>query len=89
MPQRRTLALSAAQHTELVWTRDRDRRPYLREIAAALLQIAAGHSPHWVAHHGLLKARQPDTVYRWLNRFLSGGLAACQHRPRGRRGVPP
>lgn len=89
MPHRRTLQLSPAQHTELVQTRDRDHRPYLREIAGALLKIAAGHSPHWVARHGLLKPRQPDTLYRWLDKYQAGGLAACLHRPRGRRGFPP
>jgi hypothetical protein len=89
MPAGRTLTLSPAQHAELVQTRDRERRPYLREIAGALLKIADGHSPHWVARHGLLKARQPDTLYRWLDKYLAGGLAALVHRPRGRRGFPP
>ena len=86
---RRTLPVSPDQHAELVQTRDRDRRAYLREIAAALLQIAAGQSPHWVAQHGLLKPRKPDTVYGWLNKYLAGGLSACIHQPRGRRGAPP
>jgi transposase len=89
MPIRRTLTLSSAQHAELVQTRDRDRRPYLRAIAGALLKIAHGHSPHWIARHGLLKPRQPDTLYRWLDKYEQGGLAALVHRPRGKRGFPP
>jgi DNA-binding PadR family transcriptional regulator len=64
---RRTLVLTDEQRAELERIRDRDKRPYLRVRAAALLKIAAGASPHWVACHGLLKPVAPDTVYRWLN----------------------
>ncbi len=66
MPLRRTLQLSASQRQDLVAARDHDARPYVRERAAALLKIAAGQSPHAVARHGLLKPRDPDTVYSWL-----------------------
>jgi hypothetical protein len=38
----------------------------VRERCGALLKIAAGHSPHAVATQGLLKPRDPDTVYGWL-----------------------
>lgn len=87
----RTLSLTEAQRAELERTRDTDRRPYLREYAAALLQIAEGHSPHAVATGpiGLHKRRAPDTVYRWLNQYQQGGLAALVHRPRGHRGFSP
>jgi hypothetical protein len=86
---RRTLTLTEAQRAELRQTRDHDRRPYLREMAGALLKIADGHSPCWVAQHGLLRRRAPDTVYRWLNQYLAGGLAALVHKPRGHRGFSP
>jgi hypothetical protein len=36
----------------------------VRERCAALLKIAEGHSPHWVAQHGLLFARDPDSLQR-------------------------
>jgi hypothetical protein len=86
---RRTLALTPAQRTELVRTRDRDPRPYLRECAAALLKIGAGWAPYAVARHGLHKRRHPDTVYRWLNQYQQHGVAGLTHRPRGHRGFSP
>ena len=63
MPLRRTLILTAARRTDLESARDHDPRPYVRERAAALLKIADGQSPHAVARHGLLKPRDPDTLY--------------------------
>jgi hypothetical protein len=34
-------------------------RPDGRERCAALLKVAEGYSPHWVAHHALLMQRDP------------------------------
>lgn len=66
--------------------RDRAEKPYLRERAAALLKIAAGQSPHAVAQEGLLRPRQPDTVYEWLNRYEAEGVAGLTIRDgRGRK----
>jgi len=79
---RRTLSLSEAEHQQLSQHRDHDRRPYVRERCAAVLKVADGHSPHAVALQGLLKPRQPDTVYHWLNRYQAEGLpglVAHQH----------
>jgi hypothetical protein len=73
MAKRRTFYPTPEQETELIRTRDHDPRPYLRERAAALLKIAAGMSPHAVARTGLLKPREPDTVYTWLNDFIRDG----------------
>lgn len=70
MPERRTLELTPQERADLVRSRDRESRPYLREQAAALLKIADGQSPHAVARHGLLRCRDPDTVYGWLNHFV-------------------
>jgi winged helix-turn helix protein len=42
-----------------------------------------------VAAHGLLKARHPDTLYDWLNRYQAHGLAGLIHKPRGHRGFSP
>lgn len=84
---RRTLTLDEAQQLQLEHIRDHDPRPYQRERAAALLKIAAGWSPHAVALHGLLKERDPDTVYQWLNDYLETG--AIKVRPPCRRTFSP
>jgi hypothetical protein len=47
-----------------------------------LLQIADGASPFAVANRGVLKPRDPDTVYSWLDTYEGEGLAgvvAHQH----------
>ncbi len=92
----RTLQLANRARRELEQHRDHDERPYVRERCSALLKIADGHAPHWVAQHGLLKPRDPDTVYGWLDLYEQEGLAGLiVHRhggPRGRslrRGGPP
>lgn len=74
MYQRRTLALSAEQRTELLYHRDHDSKPYVRERCAALLKIADGQAPYAVANTGLLKNRDPDTVYAWLDYYQDEGL---------------
>ena len=66
MAARHRLVLTETERADLEKIRDRDARPYLREKAAALLKIADGHSPRRVALTGLLKPREPDTVYRWV-----------------------
>jgi transposase len=83
---RLTLELTRDQRRELEQVRDRDPKAYLREKAAALIKIADGMSPHAVARHGLLKPRDPDSVYDWLRRYQEGGLAALRiRRGRGRK----
>lgn len=84
----RTLTLSDEQAQELKQYRDHDPRPHMRERCAALLKIAAGRTPHWVARHGLLKPRDPDTVYAWLNVYQSEGVPGLLRRTQGqnRRG---
>ncbi len=74
MPLRRTLELTMPQRQELLYHRDHDTRPYVRERCAALLKIADGHSTHGVARHGLLRPRDPDTVYGWLNMYERLGI---------------
>ena len=88
MVHRRTLPLSRQQHDELVAHRDHDPRPYVRERCAALLKIADGTSPFAVAKAGMLKPRDPDTVYGWLNTYEAAGLAGVVARQHGgpRRG---
>lgn len=85
----RTLQVTPIQRAELAATRDRDHRPYLREMAAALLKIADGQSARQVALHGLHRPRLPSTVRGWLDRYQRDGLAGLVHRPRGHRGFSP
>src|SRR5262249_57975690 len=88
--QRRTVTLSWAQRRALEQSRDHDPRPYVRERCAALLKIAAGASAYGVARQGLLKARDPDTVYAWLAHYRADGLAGLTgHRHGGYRPSRP
>lgn len=86
---RRTLTLTADQRSELVAGRDHDARPYFRERCGALLMIADGRSAAHVAQHRLLRQRDPDTVYRWLNRYERSGITGLVQHPRGHRGFSP
>ena len=80
------LFLSPAERVALVALRDTGPTAYQRERAAALLKIADGQSAAAVARTGLLRPRQPDTVYRWLARFRAEGIAGLAIRPgRGRK----
>jgi hypothetical protein len=74
MPQRRTLTVTEDQRQQLCRLRDHDARPYVRERCAALLKVADGLPPYAVACRGLLRPRDPDTVYAWLDRFQAEGL---------------
>jgi winged helix-turn helix protein len=86
MASQRTVALSWEQRQELATHRDHDPRPYVRERCAAVLKIAQGNAPYGVARHGLLKRRQPDTVYGWLTRYQKEGLAGLlAHQQGGNR----
>jgi hypothetical protein len=86
MAAQRTVSLSWAQRRELEQARDHDPRPYVRERCAALLKIADGTSAHAVARQGLLKPRDPDTIYAWLVHYLADGLAGLTgHRHGGYR----
>src|SRR5260370_40142707 len=75
MASRRTVELSWGQQHELAAHRDHDPRPYVRERCAALLKIAEGNAAYWVARHGLLKGRRPDTVDEWLADYQQAGLS--------------
>jgi hypothetical protein len=74
MPLRRSLDLTDLQRADLLDYRDHDPRPYVRERCGAILKIADGLSAHAVACHGLLKPRDPDTVYSWLNHYEEAGV---------------
>jgi hypothetical protein len=53
----------------------RDPKPYRRERATALLKIAAGQPAAVVARSGLLRPRDPDTVYSWTAMKRTGWRA--------------
>jgi hypothetical protein len=75
MARFRTLTITLKQRRELEQARDHDERPYVRERAAALLKVADGQTPHAVARQGVLKPRDPDTLYGWLDVYQASGLA--------------
>ena len=86
MPVPLKIELTTDQRAELEQGRDNHPKAYIRERCAALLKIAAGHSGHQVALTGLYKPRAPDTVYAWVHRYLSDGLAGLLIRSgRGRK----
>ena len=75
--------LDAEQERELQDARDHHPKPYVRERSAAILFMAAGKSPHWIARHGVLKPREPDTLYRWVNWYQREGLAGLVAHQQG------
>jgi transposase len=80
------LSLDPAQEAELAHLRDHHPKPYVRERASALLQVAAGRSARQVARHGLLRPRGPKTVHAWLRRYQTQGAAGLGVQPgRGRK----
>ncbi len=83
MAKYRTVALTDEERQELIEYRDHDPRPYVRERCAAILKVADGRTAHWVAKHGLLKERDPDTVYNWLNIYEAEGVAGLIARQHG------
>ncbi|WP_461367946.1 helix-turn-helix domain-containing protein [Candidatus Darwinibacter acetoxidans] len=86
MPKKIVLELSESQYRELTAMRDHHPKPYMRERAAALLKVAAGQSARQVALSGLLRPRDPDTVYGWLHRYQLEGISGLALRPgRGRK----
>lgn len=90
MVHQRTLTITEQERAALEAERDHSPKPQVRERCAALLKIASGQSPHWVALHGLLKPRDPDTIYQWLDLYEQAGLSGLVERLHGgvRRGVP-
>lgn len=83
MPRRRKLELNEEQEQELIKYRDDDPRRYVRERCGALLRIAAGESPHTVAQEGVMKPRDPDTVYKWLSDYEAEGIAGVLGHQQG------
>ena len=83
MAIRRTLRLKTREQRELEHYRDHDARPYVRERCSAVLKIAAGEAPHAVARQGVLKPRDPDTLYDWLEVYEEEGVAGLVAHQQG------
>jgi hypothetical protein len=90
MAAQRTVRLKTREQRELEYYRDHDARPYVRERCGAVVKIAEGQTPHAVARQGLLKPRDPDTLYGWLEVYEAEGVAgliAHQHGGKRRRSL--
>jgi len=86
MPSPLTLRLTTEQRRDLEHARAHHAKPHIREKAAALLKVADGASARQVAAFGLLTQRRHQTISRWVERFLGGGLAGLNVRKgRGRK----
>jgi hypothetical protein len=83
MARYRTISLSEAQKQALTSLRDQTKEEYVRERCAALLKIEAGETAHRVAQSGLLRPRDPDTVYNWLDIYEAEGLAGLKDHRQG------
>lgn len=84
------LKLSLEQSEELERLRDYASKPHLLEKAAAVLKIAEGQSGLQVGLHGRRRRRDADTIYRWVKRYQSEGVAGfAVRRGRGRKAAFP
>lgn len=79
------LVLNKRERKTLTHILNRSNKPYKRERAATLLKVSDGMSPHAVAVGGLLKRRDPDTVYNWVKAFSKNGLKGLEHKKRNHR----
>src|SRR3712207_4287841 len=86
MARRVTVCLTPTQRKELLDLRRQHPKPYVRERAAAILQVANGKTIGEVAKTGLLKQRQDETVSSWVQRYLLEGITGIEIRTgRGRK----
>jgi hypothetical protein len=86
MPKCLRFELSEEQEQELLWHRDHDSKPYLRERSAALLLLATGVAACEVAEQRLLQPRNEETVRSWYWRYRREGFAGLRIRTgRGRK----
>lgn len=80
------LELTESQRGELTLVLKKSLKPYLRERASAILQVADGSFGNEVAARLLLRPRRKNTVYDWVARYKSEGLKGLDIKPgRGRK----
>lgn len=87
MAVRWTIELTDTEREQLEAVRRRDKRPYMREKAAAVLKVADGETALHVALHGLTRTRDPETIYGWLKEFRE--YREVRPQPPRRGGFPP
>ena len=87
----RKLKVTERELAELAFLRDHSPKAYIRERAAGLIKIAKGMPAAKVAREGLLREREPDTIYGWMNSFEAEGAPGLEVKPgRGRKpSFPP
>lgn len=85
MPKRLRFDLSEQQRQELLWHRQHDSKPYLRERSAAILLLAQGVPACEVAAHRLLQPRNEETVRSWSWRSRREGFSGLRMRRGGGR----
>ncbi len=86
MPKCLRFDLTEQQRAALLWHRQHDRKPYLRERSAAVLLLAQGVPASEVARHRLLQPRNEETVRSWYWRYRREGFAGLRIRSgRGRK----
>lgn len=74
MPRRVRIVLSEEERTELVHIRSYHAKRYVRERAAAVLQVAAGKTVAEVARRGLVRHRQDEAVSAWIKQYREQGV---------------
>ncbi len=74
MARQPTILLTDEERAALEKHRDHHPSPQQREHCAALLKLAGGKAPYWVAQHGLLKPRCPNTLYAWVKVYQTQGV---------------
>jgi transposase len=83
MPKALTLTLTDKQKNQLTSYRDCHPKPYVRERAAVLLQVATGLTITQVATEKLFRLRDPETIADWLHRYEQDGLKGRNKLRRG------
>ena len=90
MANRTRITLSAEQRAELVQIRSHHAKRYVRERAAAILQVADGKAVADVAQRGLIRHRQDETVSEWVQRYREQGIRGLEIQAgRGRKPGKP
>jgi len=74
------ITLTEDERQQLEKSRDTHKKPYMRERCVAILKVAEGFSPHYVAKHCLLKERDPDSVYGWVKSYQHHGILGLSRK---------
>lgn len=85
MGSRRRVSITWEQRRELERLRDTTLDQSVRERATAVLLVSQGQAGQFVAQHALELPHRPDTVYEWLNRYLTEGVRGLTTRKRRKR----